>query len=707
MKKQKVVIVIFLIFIAAAVSAQENNSAHLDIGIFPGGGIPLGVEDNEFFSYGGAGDIVIKYRFGKIPLLYAGGRLGYDYLPVEMDTAVSVISGGPEVGILWQPAFRFALSAGVSSGYFYSLLNDRSGPGGGNPYIKPSLGAELFFSESFGISLEGSYRNYLGLYQGAAVTLGAIIRIDTMGDTGPLISEPVPLSQAKSAERLGLLDVGFISLFPVFYSYYDDHLIGSGKMINYSDKAIENISMNLFIKQYMDNPKPCIAPGKLGSGEEGELEIYALLTDNILGITEGTKVSAELTLSYSFGGRDYQETYIETVRVHDRNATTWDDDRKVAAFVTAKEPAVLALAKSAAGIARQSGNGMISRNFRTAIAVNEALRLYGMKYVIDPKSVVESDDGTALDFLQFPRQTLQYKAGDCDDLSILNCALFESVGIETAFITVPGHIFIAFRLGMTPGEVKKVFSSSGDFIVIEDIVWVPYEITDIEGSFISAWQMGIKEWREAEVQGAACLYPTHEAWQLYEPVGLPGTEMQYGFPDTDSIRQAYMKEFRTLVDREIFPMVKMVEERIAEKGETAGLLNRLGSLYARYGLPDKAEEKFSRILTIDPGYLPALVNLGNISFLNGDYPEALNYYEKAAEINPSRPAVLLGLARTHNELENYGIVNINYSKLKAIKPELAEQFAYLDMERSESVRAVDAEESRSFIVWDDETIDEK
>ena len=33
------------------------------------------------------------------------------------------------------------------------------------------------------------------------------------------------------------------------------------------------------------------------------------------------------------------------------------------------------------------------------------------------------------------KQTLEYRAGDCDDLSILYSALLESVGVETAFIT--------------------------------------------------------------------------------------------------------------------------------------------------------------------------------------------------------------------------------------------------------------------------------
>lgn len=62
--------------------------------------------------------------------------------------------------------------------------------------------------------------------------------------------------------------------------------------------------------------------------------------------------------------------------------------------------------------------------------------------MVDPQSsyVTAIQARDAVDCLKFPRQTLEYRGGDCDDLSILYCALLESVGIETAFIATPGHI---------------------------------------------------------------------------------------------------------------------------------------------------------------------------------------------------------------------------------------------------------------------------
>ncbi|HAK46598.1 MAG TPA: hypothetical protein DCO79_11860, partial [Spirochaeta sp.] len=245
------------------------------------------------------------------------------------------------------------------------------------------------------------------------------------------------------------------------------------------------------------------------------------------------------------------------------------------------------------------------------------------------------------------------------------------------------------------------FNSYDDFIIHEDVVWVPYEITELTEGFNSAWQTGIREWREAEDRDAAAIYPTHDAWRNYEPVGLPG-DIQIDFPDDTAVRDEYEQEFQSLVDREIFQQVRTIEEKIVSKGKTARLLNRLGMLYAQYGLTQKAETNLVEVLSLDPDYLPALVNLGNIMLIKNNLIDALSYYEQASNIKPSNPSVLLGLARTHHELKNYGFVDTNYSKLKAVKPELALQFAYLDMQRSEETRAADISEMKIKMVWEEE-----
>jgi hypothetical protein len=96
-------------------------------------------------------------------------------------------------------------------------------------------------------------------------------------------------------------------------------------------------------------------------------------------------------------------------------------------------------------------------------------------------------------------------------LSILFCSLLEVLGIETAFITVPGHIYCAFDAGSD-------FNSS--LIEYGGKVWLPVEITVPEQGFSEAWRIGAREYRQAGEEGR--LYPMGESWQLYQPVSVPG-----------------------------------------------------------------------------------------------------------------------------------------------------------------------------------------
>ena len=129
-------------------------------------------------------------------------------------------------------------------------------------------------------------------------------------------------------------------------------------------------------------------------------------------------------------------------------------------------------------------------------------------------------------------------------------------------------------------------------------------------------------------------------------------------------------------------------------------VNRLGILYASNGLTDKAVLEFERILKRQE-YLPALLNLGNIRFLAGDYERALQLYERAAKKEPDNPHVLLALARVSHELENYGVVKSAFNRLKVKDPGLAQQFSYLELKGEEATRAGSISGVRDTVVWEE------
>jgi len=507
-----------------------------------------------------------------------------------------------------------------------------------------------------------------------------------------------------TGEGLEISSLEFYDIFPVFYKYYDQHPVAKAVLHNYEKTPITDIRMSLFIHQYMDVPKEVKAPPEIKAGGEAAVELNALFNNKVLEITEGTKVAAEITYEYTLRGKKYTNKYTETIRIFDRNATTWDDDRKAAAFVTAKDPSVLRFSKNVVGMIKDKGSKSINKNILTAMALYEAISLFGMSYVIDPTTPYAefSENKQAVDFLQFPRQTLDYRAGDCDDLSILYNALLESIGIETSFITIPGHILMAFSLDIRPEKARKSFSKPDDLIFREEKAWLPVEVTMLGNGFLKAWQTGARQWREAVSKKKEGFYPMHSAWKIYEPVGLPGTGGPVELPGSDQLVSVYLAELIKYIDREIYPKVASIREQMQKTGETAKLINKLGVIYARYGLTDKAEKEFSRALAKNNDYVPALINLGNVYYLNDDVETALKYYDSAAKKQPDNPKVLLCVARANHELENYGSARRMYNRLRALNPELANQYAYLDMRGDEATRASDAKMMRRMMVWDEE-----
>jgi hypothetical protein len=712
MKKVAAVLIPVLLSVPLACFAQQEGGAyevrgggqfpslwsfHLSPGVtFPVGG------DTEYFNTGVGAGLAAEYKIPPAPLFYLSGNAGYTYIPVTFDTSLSVLPFGVGGGISLGLGERIDVKVFVKGGYYYAFLNDNSGPRSGNPWFDVGTGAYYYITSNISLGLQASYLSYNGLYSGIGIGLGTAYHLparkkrDRSAPAGP-----VPLE--SGSRYLRLEEVAFQDVFPVFFKYYDEHAVGSAVITNGSENEITDIDVSLYVKQYMDNPKACRTPEGLAPGERGDVEINALFTERILEITEGTKVSAEITVEFSMNGNRYSDSYIETIRVYDRNAITWDDDRKAAAFVTAKDPSVLTFSKNVAGLIREKGTKAVNQNLRMAMALHETLSLYGMSYVVDPTTPYKelSKKKTAVDFVQFPRQTFQYGAGDCDDLSILYTALLESVGVETALITIPGHLFMAFSVDMPPDEARKRFLKPDDLIYTEYKTWIPVEATELENGFLRAWQTGAKQWREASARKQAGFFPIREAWSLYEPVGLPGDVYTVRIPQEDSIVSAYLQELITYIDRELYPKVAEIRSEINRTGGSPQSYNKLGVLYARYGLYDRAESEFTRVLEQQRDYVPALINLGNIHYLNGDIKNAKAYYDRAYRQAPENPKVLLTVARVNHEMENYGTVNETYAKLKQVDPDLAQQFSYLELRGDDATRAAAIGRVKEVVIWEE------
>jgi hypothetical protein len=666
--------------------------------------IPLGASA-ERHTLGGSGTFTASFGLPlKLPL-YISGDLGYGLLPFDLasEKRLNLLSVGTGLGIEAQIRGRLFGNAYLKGGYYYGFTEDDTGNlvAGGNPYLWAGAELNYYLSQSFTLIMGGHYKNYLGSPESLASTAGVYLGTSYrsyMGRGG----SPFTLAPPKPG-RLQVSDIAFNEVFPVFYQYYDDKPIGKARIKNLERGTIRDLKVSLFIKQYMDNPKVYALPDALAKDEETEIPLYALFNDRVLEITEGSKVSAEITLDYLLRGEPRTQVERTTLSLNHRNAAIWDDNRRAAAFVTANDPAVLRLGKSTAGLVRQHGYPVLDLNLRIGVALHQALAEYGMSYVVDRSTPYAEfvEKKFAVDFLQFPRQTLEYRAGDCDDLSILYAALLEAVSVETAFITVPEHIYIAFALQMSPQEARRFFINPDSVIEMEDQVWLPLEVTEIQNGFLKAWDSGAQAWQKHAASGEAAFYPIHQAWNIFAPVGLPGEGPPLQLPTEEITAAAYERELNRLIQRELFPRVEQLKAEISRSGGDVKLMNRLGVLYARYGRKSDAQREFKKILSRGE-YFPALVNLGNIHFLNNELEQAKEYYLRAYRKAPDNPTILVSLAKVSHELEEYGEAEDAYNKLKTVSPELAQRFDYLAMRGTGTARAGETAENRGIVLWEEE-----
>jgi tetratricopeptide (TPR) repeat protein len=489
------------------------------------------------------------------------------------------------------------------------------------------------------------------------------------------------------------------TIFPVFFKYYEDHSLGSIRIKNTGSTTLSDIHVSFHLKQYMDGPSEKKSEITIPPGETGMIPVYALLNDSILDVTESTKTQVELVVRAKAGAAQTEASISASIRVADRNAMTWIDDKAAAAFITAKDPAVLTFAKGTIGSTKSAVNPSLNRNFTNSMAIHEALCEAGIEYVTDPKSSYgQAAKGSAIiDFLLFPRQTLEYRAGDCDDLSILYCALLEAIGVETAFITVPGHIYIAAALGISQDESRAAFRKTDNLIFHDGAAWIPIEVTERKGGFLSAWEEGAKQWREAKSRDQAGFFPIHEAWSTFEPVGLPGTA-NIPMPEMAKVSARLASESVRFVEKEIADNVARLQAQLRTAQDESKIRNELGVLYARYGLTDRAAQEFGKAIA-KKEYLGALVNLGHLSYMEKELEKALALYERAFKVQSKSALVLLSLARVSHDMENYGAVKKYYTELKSLDPAMAERFSYLELRGDDGARAAEISGARGVMVW--------
>jgi len=671
--KRTALILFLVISVCLAATAQGGNAAPAGWTLLasPSYTLPLTAGDfssNEAFAGAWGGSLGLEYGSATLPLglrVEAGYTAG-GLLPVD---GVAVSGTLTEASLLAGAAVRLPLGSALSvyglaeGGAAYGFLSD----GTRAPYgvFRAGAGLGMDIGKYVIARLEAAWTHKLGVYGGLNAGLSMGWRLPA----GSPASAPAPKVRLLQISVLDIKDV-----FPILRSWYGDHPLGKVRITNTGKETARDVKVSFIIRQYMDAAKECAVITALEPGASTDVDVFGLFNDGILAVTEATRASAEVSVEY---GTDGAESRAATVTVYDRTALTWADDRLAAAFVSSKDPWVLDLCGNITAAVKDSRNPGLVPNVQTAIAFHEGLRAFGLGYVLSPnrpfaQTVVNTE---TVDSLKFPRQTLGFRSGDCADLSVLYASCFEAVGIETAFITVPGHIFMAIDLGITAAEAKARAMDERELIVKGDRTWLPIETTMRDAGFLDAWKKAAQEWREASAQGTSAFYPVHDAWKLYAPVGLPADGSTVAAPSADAVKRVFSAELARAVDAELTARLAALGGASARGQASAKDMNSMGVLYARYGRYADAERCFQA--GAKQGHTPSMINLGNVAYVTDDMTGALGWYQKAATADPENAKLLINMARAAAALGKTDVVEKTLAAVRKIDPAAADRYAGL------------------------------
>jgi hypothetical protein len=212
-------------------SAQSESQSLFALSVTPSLSIPLG-EDATLYSLGGGASLRGELKFPFLSLLSVQGEFGYGLILLKAPTSLSLLSVGGGIGIGFDIFPSLGLAARGGDGYFYGLVNNGSGKGGGNPYLSAGGGIDWHVSPAFGIQLGAEYRWFSGLYNDVAVNLGASYRFGTLA-AAPAPGKQAPADKPQPLKRgagLAITRFAFDSIFPVFYGHYNDHPVGKATL---------------------------------------------------------------------------------------------------------------------------------------------------------------------------------------------------------------------------------------------------------------------------------------------------------------------------------------------------------------------------------------------------------------------------------------------------------------------------------------------
>ena len=474
MKLRKILFLIFFLFFSKKIFSEEiidliekkypyyPFSTTLDAGYF----VPVGYYQ-DLLSPG----FLFQFSFSYNPELFNYFLLNFEtgFFSSQFKNAKNqnyqLVPFGLLLHFKYPLGKDFSLSAKLGGGYYLLSLASKTYQ---NLFAKASLSINYDITSHLAVSLSGEPFYFHDPQEGIQA-LNASLGFSYI------------FGEALAEKDIEVVSLTMNSLFSALYSTYYKEPVGFIKIKNTSGEALSGIQITLFIKQYMESETRSSIPfDVLKPGETAMVPLSLFFNDNIRLLENDLLTTGVIEISYiKPGERLFKKRDLFQLKIFQKNSLVWDNLNKLGSFISYSDKTIQDFARKILSFPLSESVSGISPEMAQLVKIFQGLSLYGIFYVKDPSTPYKSFGAQKVlpDTIQYPRETLLKKTGDCDDLSVLASAVLESIGIRTAFVTIPGHIFLLV-------EAQTLVSDK--LVVYQDKKWIPVETTLLGEGLVKA-----------------------------------------------------------------------------------------------------------------------------------------------------------------------------------------------------------------------------
>jgi hypothetical protein len=296
-------------------------------------------------------------------------------------------------------------------------------------------------------------------------------------------------------KQVELIDVEIVrDIYPTFYDKYIEQPFAYGRVVNITDKivsVIPSVKIEGITADKIQSPPQTLSPG-----DTARVPFYLIIPDKYV-IDKATLSYADFYVTASSIEPDAQLQKAALIN----GMNSWDGNVANLRYFIMRD----------VDFSMNYSKSVLSNNKSVLDTIpSELSALYKSKIIFNDfvnKLVYTSDPRATAEYVQFPKQTIELKGGDCDDLSVAYSSLLESVGIQTALVDYKEdgeirHVNVLFNTKLDPTQAKYITNNDSKYFIRKseqgnDEIWIPIETTSLT-DFDEAWNVGVEKFnREA------------------------------------------------------------------------------------------------------------------------------------------------------------------------------------------------------------------